>query len=323
MEGVPNLDFRPTAFGLEWMHDIQRDMELSQEFLLSLIREVRPDFLHFNQFYYGAIDCDVPRLVVAHSDVVSWWRAVHGQTPPESEWLRWYRSIVIRGIKQADAVAAPSGWMLDTLSEIYIQPENGRVIYNGRSPTLFNPHISKSPYVLSVGRVWDSGKQVTLLCRRDLPLECYIAGSDRHPDASLRLERALDTSSIPQLHFKGEQSELQLRQLYARAAIYAAPSRYEPFGLAPLEAALSRCALLMNDIPSFRELWDNAAYFFDQNSAESLMAALRKISEDATLRRDLANRAYERALRLFSTSRMADEYLALYEKAAAHKTLAA
>ena len=50
-------------------------------------------------------------------------------------------------------------------------------------------------------------------------------------------------------------SEEQMRELLGRAAIYIATSRYEPFGLAPLEAALSRCALVANDIPSLRELW--------------------------------------------------------------------
>jgi len=37
---------------------------------------------------------------------------------------------------------------------------------------------------------------------------------------------------------------------------------YEPFGLAPLEAALSRCAIVANDIPSLREVWGSAAMYF-------------------------------------------------------------
>ena len=60
----------------------------------------------------------------------------------------------------------------------------------------------------------------------------------------------------------GELSESEMRELLSRAAIYIATSKYEPFGLAPLEAALSRCAIVANDIPSLREIWGDAALYF-------------------------------------------------------------
>ena len=65
-----------------------------------------------------------------------------------------------------------------------------------------------------------------------------------------------------------------MRELLSRAAIYIATSKYEPFGLAPLEAALSRCAILANDIPNLREIWGDAACYFRSSDAESLSEAL-------------------------------------------------
>jgi hypothetical protein len=53
----------------------------------------------------------------------------------------------------------------------------------------------------------------------------------------------------------GNEIANKLRGLYAEGGVYAATSRYEPFGLSPVEGALSRCALLMNDNPVFHELW--------------------------------------------------------------------
>ena len=79
MEGLDGLDYRPTAFRLEWMQD--PDLEASTELLQSVIDEVKPELLHLNQYCYGAIQADVPRIVVAHSDVVSWSAAVHGSEP--------------------------------------------------------------------------------------------------------------------------------------------------------------------------------------------------------------------------------------------------
>src|SRR5580765_2408520 len=75
MDGLKGLDYRPTAFKLEWMQDSEDDLKASADYLQGVVEEVKPDLLHLNQFYYGAIPCDVPKVVVAHSDVVSWWVA--------------------------------------------------------------------------------------------------------------------------------------------------------------------------------------------------------------------------------------------------------
>src|SRR5205085_1155369 len=109
----------------------------------------------------------------------------------------------------------------------------------------------------------------------------------------------------------------------ARAPIYAATSRYEPFGLAPLEAALSRCAIVASDIPPFRELWDGAAVFFRSNDAQSLRQALEPLIKDPELRLKYANLAYNHARQKFNADRMIDEYLGVYRMLASADALSA
>jgi glycogen(starch) synthase len=111
---------------------------------------------------------------------------------------------------------------------------------------------------------------------------------------------------------KGPQTQAQLRNLYSRASIYAATSRYEAFGMAPLEAAFSRCAIVANDIPSFREIWGDAAIYFQANDAESLADVIRRLHEHRDLCRGYATRAYQRARECFTAKRMIDEYVRLY-----------
>ncbi len=323
LDGLRNVDFRPTAFRLEWMHDCEQDLEASAEHLKSIVRETRPDLLHLNQYFYGALEVDVPRLVVAHSDVVSWWMAVHGEEPPETNWSRWYRATVTRGLSCATAVAAPSKWMLEAVSKHYVKPAQASVVYNGRTPALFSPHISKGDYVISVGRLWDSGKQVTLLAQQDVPQVAYIVGSEQHPDAGLRARTIFGDTGRSRIHFKGPQSEAQLRQLYARASVYVATSRYEPFGLAPLEAALSRCALLCNDIPPLHEIWGDSALYFPANSATGLAQALEHLGSDRDRRLTYAGLAYQRAIQRYTADRMVDGYLALYQSMVGSGALAA
>jgi glycosyltransferase involved in cell wall biosynthesis len=304
------VDFRPTGFRLEWMQDAQEDLELSTEYLSSVVRETQPDILHLNQYGYGALEVPIPKLIVAHSDVVSWWVAVHGEEPRETKWSAWYRDVVCRGLGGATAVVAPSQWMLDAISSHYMRPANAMVIHNGRTPALFNPYMSKQDYVVSAGRLWDGGKQVSLLTRIDPPLPVEIAGCDEHPDTAVRSHDR--PAPGDRVRLRGRLTEKQMQQLYARAAIYAATSQYEPFGLAPLEAALSRCALVLNDIPSFHELWGDSACYFRYNDAQSLADTLKRLAEDRESRIAYANLAYHRARQCFTADRMVDAYLGLY-----------
>ncbi|MCU1285688.1 MAG: glycosyl transferase, group 1 [Acidobacteriales bacterium] len=310
---LPGVDFRPTAFRLEWMQDSEDDLAASAEYLLSIVADTKPDLLHLNQFYYGDLQCDVPRIVVAHSDVVSWWMAVHHKAPPDGAWMRSYRATVSRGLAGATMVAAPSHWMLDSISNNFGTPKFASVVYNGRTPTLFNPHLSKHENAISVGRLWDFGKNAALLNKIKSPFPIYLAGNDQNPDGDVVASPSGPLGLHRHVYMRGVQSEAQLRQLYARASIYIATSQYEPFGLAPLEAALSRCAIVASDIPSFREIWGGAALYFRNNDPDSLQELLAKLHAEPELRTNYGNRALQRATSRYACSRMVDEYMALYQ----------
>jgi glycogen(starch) synthase len=320
MEGLPYLNYLPTSFRLEWMQNSEQDVEESRAYLEALIREVRPDVLHLNQYCYGTASQDLPRIVVAHSDVVSWWVATRGEKPNDSQWLRWYRDTVSSGLSAADIVVAPSQWMLDTIRTYYTRPKVGTVIRNGRNPAMFVADTRKENLVLSVGRLWDAGKQISLLFNQDQSAPVCIVGPQTEPrDGNAPLKREVLRSGIKLV---GEQSQRQLRDLYASASIYAATSSYEPFGLAPLEAALSRCALIANDIPVFRELWGDSALYFRQNDDRDLSRSIRRLSCNHKLRQQFADSAYERACQNFTAERMVDQYMQLYQTVSAAERVA-
>jgi glycogen(starch) synthase len=325
MENLHGLEYHPTAFRLDWMQEGEQDLEESSAYLSALVRELKPDILHLSQLCYGSLPVAVPRVVVAHGDLISWSKAVHGHEPKDSRWLRWYRDVVTRGLWEASAVVAPTTWMLDTLRACYTQPRNDRVIYNGRNPIFFNPYVSKDDSVLAVGRLWDAGKQVSLLTQHTHPLPVCIVGSDAPvpaPKIPIRADVKLATDNVC-VALKGPQTEAQLRTLYSRAAIYAATSRYEPFGMTALEAAFSRCAIIANDIPSHREVWGDSALYFRANDAASLAGVIRRLSEERDLCRTYANQAYQRARDCFTTKRMIDDYLQLYRSLLAEQRAAA
>jgi len=316
MDTLPRLDYRPTAFRLDWMEEGEKDFKESTAYLVSLVKELKPDLLHLNQLCYGSLPVQTPRVVVGHGDLISWWKAVHGREPKESRWLRWYRNLVSQGLSAANVVVAPSVWMLDTIHSCYGRPRSDAVIYNGRNPIWFNPYVSKNDSVLAVGRLLDAGKQVSLLTQHAHPLPICIVNSDQPtsvPLAPISADVKVDADEV-RVSLKGAQTETQLRTLYSRAAIFVATSRYEPFGLTALEAALSRCAIIANDIPSFREIWGNAAVYFQANDADSLADVIRRLHDQRDLCRGYAARAYQRARECFTAKRMIDDYLKLYQR---------
>lgn len=325
METLHGLDYRPTAFRLEWMHEAEHDLGDSSSFLAALIRELEPDVLHLNQFCYGNLQVDVPRVVMAHGDLITWTQSVEGYTPHPTRWLNWYRDVVTRGIAAANAVVAPSRWMLDALRQCYTRPHREEVIYPGRNPIFFNPFVDKEDSVLAVGRLIDAGKQVFLLTQHAHPLSVCIVGAEQTvpmPRVPIRADVKLETDQAC-VAIRGPQTEAQLRSLYSRASIYAATARYEPLGISALEAALSRCAIVANDIPSFREIWGNTALYFRTNDAQSLAENIRRLNADREMRRTYANLAYTRARDHFSTKRMIDEYLHLYRSLVSVRSAAA
>ncbi len=322
LEELSSVTYFPTGFRLEWMRDAEQDIADSTSYLRGIVEERKPDLLHLSQYCYGALEVGRPKVVVAHSDVMSWSQTVRGELP-EGPWADWYRTTVEQGLAGASLLVAPSRWMLDCIESCYGRQPHSQVVYNGRSPALFNPFVSKLNYAASVGRLWDEGKQALLLMQlAPPPMPIFLAGAtalagETEEPAEFKPERVKSKGHdfegrAAQVELKGELSEGEMRELLSHAAIYIATSKYEPFGLAPLEAALSRCAIVANDIPGLREVWGDAAWYFRSDDAVSLEEALVRLKGDRELRIRYANRAYERALQHYTAGRMVEEYMRLY-----------
>jgi glycosyltransferase involved in cell wall biosynthesis len=103
--------------------------------------------------------------------------------------------------------------------------------------------------------------------------------------------------NLTRLDWLGTLKPLALHEMMARTQVFASTALYEPFGLAVLEAAQAGCALVLSDIPTFRELWDGAALFVPPSDCDAIADALRKVTADAALRARLADAAQNRAAR--------------------------
>ena len=301
-----------TEYRLEWMTDAGTDLVRSIEMLRELVLQLQPDVLHTNQFAYGALADMLPVLMTGHSDVLGWWQAVHGESAPDNGRMRAYTALVRAGLQAATRLAAPTAWMARELREQYGINRPIEIVANGRSPELFTPGQTKTLQALTVGRAWDPGKHVTLLEQVDVPMPLIIAGESSSPGSTVHVPAAPPVIAGRGVTYLGKQSAAQLRALYSHTAVYVATSCYEPFGLAPLEAALSGCALVLSDLPTLREIWDDAALFYPVRDAAALSAALRSLAGDPRMVDDLAARALARARTRYTAGRMVAHHESVY-----------
>ncbi len=315
VRALPNVTVYESSYRLEWMAEPWADVAAAGRWLLALEQRVRPDLIHLNNYVHGALPWQAPRLVVGHSCVLSWWEAVKGVAAP-AEWQR-YQRLVRAGLRQADQVVAPSQAMLHALRHHYGPFAADRVIYNGRDGTTFSAS-AKEPFVLTVGRLWDEAKNLQLLAAAAPQLQwpIYSAGAAVEPTGTtngLGMTAGLLGKTPGAIQPLGFLAPTQVAAWMGRAAIYALPARYEPFGLSVLEAALAHCALVLGNIPSLREIWGDAAQWVDPTDEQGLVDTITALIAAPAERTALGQRAYQRAQR-YQTAKMGAAYWQLYQR---------
>lgn len=309
-------------FALEWMDAPWDDVARAGDWLLGLERVLAPDLVQLNGYAHGALQFRAPTVVVAHSDVCSWWEAVRGDSAP-AVWDQ-YRAAVAAGLAGADAVVAPTYAGGAALARHYgaasgVGADAVRVVPNARRAADY-PVARKAPIVLTAGRLWDEAKNVAAVVRAagTLPWRVYAAGDATSPDG-----RAVAPGDGAEgVTWLGALAPDAIARWMGRAAVYALPARYEPFGLSALEAGLAGCALVLGDIPTLREVWGEAAHYVAPDDAAELATVLRCLATDDDYCRLSGTRARARAL-TYTPERMAAGYLDAYATAAAPRGAAA
>ena len=305
IKDISNLTLYESSYKLEWMDNPWEDVVDAGEWLLKLNEEIQPDLVHLNGMAHGNLDWGRPVVVVVHSCVLSWWKAVKDEEAPIA-WNK-YKEMVQEGLQAADMVVAPTQAMMRQ-AELYYGPfKRSTVIYNGLEQQAFQ-FGKKEPFVFSMGRVWDEAKNISMLAHiaSDLQWPVYIAGDDKHPATGELIE-------LENVHFLGRLTEKEASDWLARASVYVLPARYEPFGLSILEAAMSGCALVVGKTESLAEVWGNAAKYVSPDDADELLDTVSTLIEDEFTRNIMACRSVKRS-HGYTSNHMAEDYNYVYRQ---------
>ncbi|MBE7218473.1 MAG: glycosyltransferase family 4 protein [Caulobacteraceae bacterium] len=278
-----------TGLPLDWLAADAGEVRAAGEALAALAERVGADLVHLNSPALAACArFRRPVVGVAHSCLRTWWAAVEGETLEPAD-FRWRADLLAQGYALCDALVAPTAAFAEATARAYgVRPA---VVRNGRSPPVAGAGVAKRRQVLTAGRLWDRGKDLATL-------DAAAALIDA-PVLALGPTRGPDGGEVRPAHVVavGETNAHQLASALALARVFASPALYEPFGLAVLEAAQAGCALVLCDIPTFRELWEGAAVFVPARDPAALAAALQRLLDDEAEAARLGSVARERAHR--------------------------
>ena len=89
-------------------------------------------------------------------------------------------------------------------------------------------------------------------------------------------------------------SDRELAARYRAAAAFIYPSKYEGFGIPPLEAMSHGCPVVCSNAGSIPEIVADAGVYFDPTDPEELRTALERVVTTDALQADLRARGYAR-----------------------------
>jgi phosphatidylinositol alpha-mannosyltransferase len=157
------------------------------------------------------------------------------------------------------------------------------------------------------------GLEILLEAMRELPAEVRLWVASDGPDTA-RLQAAY--AGDPRVEWLGRLSEAEKIARLQGATVYCAPALGgESFGVVLLEAMAAGTPVVASDIPGYRNVAapGGDALMVPPGDPSALAAALGRVLADEALAEYLRAAGTQRA-RSFSMSKLADLYLARYER---------
>ncbi|MXQ11444.1 glycosyltransferase family 4 protein [Microvirga makkahensis] len=293
-----------TDLPLDWTADHAGAVRESGRAVARLAAEIQPDIVHLNSpALFAGADFACPVVAVCHSCVATWWDAVRGGSLP-GEFV-WRTELVRQGYQRADTLLAPTAAFADATARVYGLARAPTVVRNGRQPITERNSRRHALFAFTAGRLWDEGKNFAAVDRAAsrLSLPILAAGPLEGPNGARMTARHATAL--------GRLSDAEVASYLSAQPIFVSAARYEPFGLAVLEAAQAGCALVLSDIPTLRELWEDAALFVDPDDDEAIARSIDRLAADDDARRAMGKAASDRAS-IYSLESMSTGLLSAY-----------
>lgn len=214
----------------------------------------------------------------------------------------YFRRILPKKIFSCEHIITVSEAVKKMIVENYkIVGDKVSVVYNAidvtefEAPNDLNEKLN-SDVLLSVGASWKHKNIHLLLDNYDVWVKKYnliVVSGNTHYTKQLE-ERVIKYGLEKHVTFVSSISFTQLKELYSNAKALIYPSLDEGFGIPPLEAFASYTPVIVSDIPVFREILKDNAFYIDPNNKKDWQEAFKHLEaltiNDVIHLRDYANK---------------------------------
>jgi glycosyltransferase involved in cell wall biosynthesis len=234
-----------------------------------------------------------------------------------------YKLVIVCTARTNNAVMTPTQFVKnDLVSFSGVKPEQITVTYESADRIEVNAEpfkaLESKRFIMYVGRTLPHKNlarlvdAVGILQKNDPELHLVLVGK-KDALAEQNLEYA-KRKGIKNIIATGYVSEGKLRWLYENCAAYCFPSLSEGFGLPSLEAMAHGAPVASSNATCLPEVNGDAAHYFDPLDTEDIAEKINDILTNEELRKDLIKKGSEQ-VKKYSWKRMAEETLAIYERA--------
>lgn len=185
------------------------------------------------------------------------------------------------------------------------------VIPHGITLPQLNIHkTNKSEYYLYLGG-YDKRKGIEHIIKAFIQggfkEKLYIIGKQNYisKDFENLIQKAIKLDIVQEL---GYVAENELPQLIHNAKALLYPSKYEGFGLPPLEAMSLGCPVITTKYTSIPEICDDACIYIEPQNIQEIIDAINTLNNNEAYRNELINNGYKRA-KLFSWEKSASDFI--------------